>query len=269
MRVVRVNGRRVAPDEAALSVDDPLARAGDGLIETMRARNGVVFRLDRHLARLAESARDLDMPGLPAEAEIRREIGEAVAAAGRGDLRVRVAVSAAPTLWVEADAVEPLGMEPATATAITMPGSWRPDLFTAQHKTASRAMWSWADRKAREARVDAALLLDDDGRMGESTTASVFVRTSDGEVLTAPARGLLPGVGREVMMSLIPGIRERAAEREEWTTAQEVVLVSALRGVVAVTSIDGRPVGDGRPGPMARGQQSALKLILEQETAAG
>ncbi len=266
MRVVRVNGRSVAPDAAALSVDDPLARAGDGLIETMRARNGTVFRLDRHLARLARSAEELEMRGLPAEDAIRAEVAEAVAAAGRGDLRVRVAVSAAPTIWVEAEEVAPLRMEPGRVTAITLPGGWRPDLMTARHKTASRAMWAWADRRAAEARAGAALLLDDDGRMGEATTASVFVRAG-GEVLTAPARGLLPGVGREVMMSLIPGVRERAAERAEWTAADEIVLVSALRGVVAVTSVDGRPVGDGMPGPMARGQQSAFVLILEAETS--
>jgi len=266
MRVVRVNGREVGAGEAALSVDDPLARSGDGLIETMRARNGAVFRLERHLARLAESARALEFRGLPSTDQIRAEVGAAVAAAGRGDLRVRVAVSEAPTLWVEAGPVAALTMEPGTATAITMPGSWRPDLFTAQHKTASRAMWSWADRRAAEAGVDAALLLDDDGRMGEATTASVFVRTAGGEVLTAPVRGLLPGVGREVMLEFIPGVRERAAERAEWTGASEVVLVSALHGVVAVTSIDGRPVGDGKPGPLARGQQSAFKALVEEET---
>lgn len=267
MRVVRVNGREVGAGEAALSVDDPLARAGDGLIETMRARDGVVFRLDRHLARLQSSARALEFRGLPSAGEIREEVAAAVAAAGRGDLRVRVAVSEAPTLWVEAAPVAPLGMEPARATAITMPGSWRPDLFTAQHKTASRAMWSWADRRAAEARVDTALLLDDDGRMGEATTASVFVRTAGGEVLTAPVKGLLPGVGREVMLEFIPGVRERAAERGEWANAAEVVLVSALRGVVAVTSIDGRPVGDGAPGPMARGQHSAFAELVRRETA--
>lgn len=266
MRVVRVNGREVGAGEAALSVDDPLARAGDGLIETMRARNGVVFRLDRHLARLAGSARALAFRGLPGTDEIRAEVAAAVAAAGSGDLRVRVAVSEAPTLWVEAATADPLGMEPAAVSAVTLPGGWRPDLFTAEHKTASRAMWSWADRRAAEARAGAALLLDGDGRMGEATTASVFVRTADGEVLTAPVAGLLPGVGREVMLQLVPAARERAAERAEWANAAEVVLVSALRGVVAVTTIDGRSVGDGRPGPMARGQHSAFAELVRQET---
>jgi len=159
-------------------------------------------------------------------------------------------------------------MEPDTASAITMPGSWRPDLITAEHKTASRAMWSWADRRAREAGADAALLLDTEGRMGEATTASVFVRV-DGRVLTAPAKGLLPGVGREVMLELIPGVEERAAEEPEWRRAQEIVLVSALRGVVSVTSVDGTRVGDGHPGPMARGQESAFKLLVESETRHG
>ena len=265
VKVVRVNGRAVDPDTPALRLDDPLARAGDGLIETMRARNHPVFRLDQHLERLHGSARALSMSGLPGDDRIRAELDAILAAAGPGDLQIRLAVSSAPTLWVEAQSTEPLPVEPRALTAITMPGSWRPELFTAQHKTSSRALWSWAERRARETGADTALLLDEQGRMGEATTASVFVRTPRA-VLTAPVRGLLRGVGRGVMMELVPDVVERAATREEWETAEEIVLVSALRGVSAVTSVDGEPIGTGRPGPMARGQQAAYRLVVEAAT---
>ncbi|MFN8109122.1 MAG: aminotransferase class IV [Thermoleophilia bacterium] len=265
MRIVRINGRNVDPAQPALHVDDPLTRAGDGLIETMRARRGVVFRLERHLERLDSSAQALRLAGLPRPEAIRAEIAAAVAEAGEGDLRVRVAVSTAPTLWVEAESVPPLPMDPSTATAITVPGAWRPDLFTAEHKTASRAMWAWADRLAEDAGADAALLLDPAGRMGEATRASVFVRTAD-EVRTAPAQGLRAGVGREVMLEFIPTVVQRAAEAPEWRTAEEVVMVSALHGVVAVTRIDGIDVAGGSPGALAKGQQSAFRALVDEET---
>jgi branched-chain amino acid aminotransferase len=268
VRVVRLNGREVDAAAPALTPDDPLARAGDGLIETMRARHGVVFRLDRHLARMAASAAALGLTGLPSAEAVRHEVARAVAAAGGGDLRVRVAVSAAPTIWVEAAAEEPLPVSPPAVAAVTVPGGWQPGLAVAEHKTASRAGWAWADRRAAAAGAGAALLLDDAGRMGEATAAAVFVRTG-GRVLTAPVTGLLPGIGREVMLGFIPGVEQRAAGRAEWESAEEVVLVSALRGVVAVTGIDGRPVGTGRPGSMARGQAAAYRELVERETRAG
>ena len=82
VKVVRVNGRAVDPDTPALRLDDPLARAGDGLIETMRARNHRVFRLDQHLERLHGSARALSMSGLPGDDRIRAELDAILADVG-------------------------------------------------------------------------------------------------------------------------------------------------------------------------------------------
>ena len=55
-----------------------------------------------------------------------------------------------------------------------------------------------------------------------------------------------------------PGARERAAEEGEWRAAREIVTVNAVRGATAITAVDGAPVGDGRPGPLARALAAAL-----------
>ncbi|HTI34071.1 MAG TPA: hypothetical protein VL422_10380, partial [Miltoncostaea sp.] len=77
------------------------------------------------------------------------------------------------------------------------------------------------------------------------------------EVVTAPADGLLPGIARAICLPAV-GARERAAEEAEWRAAREIVVVNALRGAAAITSVDGVRVGDGAPGPLAHALAAAL-----------
>lgn len=263
-RVVRIDGRAVDPDGAAVSVDDPLVRAGDGLIETMRGRRGRVFRLERHLARLRASAATLGL-AVPDAAVLRAEVDATIREAGSDDLRLRLCVGSGGTVWVEGVPIPPPARLPAVTTAIALPGAWAPDAWIAEHKTASRALWAWAQRRAAAEGVGTALLLDADGRMGEAVTANVLVVTG-GRVLTAPARGLLPGVGREVALQLLPVVEVRAADEAEWRGADEILTVGVLAGVTAVTRLDGVPVGPGVPGPVARRLTAEWRDLVDRET---
>ncbi|MGI9538928.1 MAG: aminotransferase class IV, partial [Miltoncostaeaceae bacterium] len=71
------------------------------------------------------------------------------------------------------------------------------------------------------------------------------------ELFTAPARGLLPGIARGRVIAAVE-VTERAVEETEWRAASEVFLTNALRGVIPVIRIDGRPVGDGAVGARTR-----------------
>lgn len=250
MSVVCLNGELVDPAAAAVPADDPLARAGDGLIETMRARDGAVRARTRHMARLAGSVAALGYAALDM-ALVERDLDRVLAAAGPGDLRVRTCVSPSGLRWTEAVPTSALSPAPRLVTAMTVPGGWVPSWWPAQHKTASRAHHAHSARLVRAAGMDTALLLDGAGRMGEALHASVFV-VSDGETLTAPVRGILPGVGRALVRELMPEVVERAADREAWQRASEVFVVSALAGVGAVVAIDDAEVGGGTPGPVTR-----------------
>jgi branched-subunit amino acid aminotransferase/4-amino-4-deoxychorismate lyase len=247
-RVVRLDGRPVA--EAVFDGDDPLVRAGDGLVETMRAHRGVVAWADAHLGRLARSAEVLAIPAPPPET-LAREVDAALAAAAGDDHRVRLCVTGAGRVWVEVAPLAPPAPVPRALRAVTLRGAWAPGAWIAEHKTTSRALWAWAGRRAAAAGADDALLLDADARMGESVTANVVVVDAGGSRLTAPARGLLPGVGRAWLLGET-AVTERAATAREWRRAREVLLVGALRGVDAVVEIDGAPVGEAVPGPVAR-----------------
>ncbi len=254
MRVVRLDGRALDPSAPALSVDDPAVRWGEGLFETMRADGGRVPLLERHLARLARSAGILGLEGLPDAAAVRAEVAAALAAFGNGPARVRVTVTPRPTLLVE---VSGRSGTPDETTAIALRGGWLPGDAMAEHKSLSYARLRMAQRRAEWAGAGQALLLDEEGRMGEAAVASVFCVVG-GELLTAPVRGLLPGVARAVVLEAV-GAREEAAPEEAWRVAPEIVVVNAVRGAQAVVAVDGAPVGDGRPGPWMERISDALK----------
>jgi branched-chain amino acid aminotransferase len=257
-RIVWLDGRLAGPDGARLSADDPGVRWGLGLFETMRAAGGRVPLLDRHLRRLAASAAALGLDPFPDEGTIRDAVAATVSAHGDGPARVRLTATPRPTLLVEATPLPPdvqLNV-PARSIGLSVPGAWLPGNRIAEHKTLSCAAWRLAQARAEAAGAGHALLLDRGGRLGEAAIANVFCDVG-GEVVTAPADGLLPGVARAICLEAV-GARERAAEEAEWRAAREIVAVNALRGAVAITAVDGAPVGDGVPGPLAHALAAAL-----------
>lgn len=260
MSVVWLDGALVEPSTAALGIDDPGVRWGEGLFETMRAERGRVALLDRHLARLRASAAALGMAPMPEEGRMREAVAAVLRAAGPGPARVRLTATPRPTLLVEVTPAAPLGAGPAAVRAIALRGAWAPGDAMARHKCLSYARHRSSQRRAEAAGADHALLLDEAGRLGEGAMASAFW-AEGGELGTAPVRGLLPGVARAALMAALP-VREEVAEEARWRTADEIVLTSAVQGAVAVVEVDGRPVGPGAPGAWARRAHAALRAAL-------
>jgi branched-chain amino acid aminotransferase len=261
LRIVVQNGERVDPARACLSIDDPAVRAGEGIFETMRAQGGAVPLLDRHLDRLVASFSALEIPGMPDRSAMERDVRGAVDAAGPGLLRVRLTVTPGPTILVD---VTPTAMSQEALThglsAISLRGWWMPESRLAEHKTLARVGYRRADRLAEQRGADTAVLLDGDGRLGEATTANVFAVIDD-RLVTPPAQGLLPGVTRALVMETNE-VQERHIEEVEWRRASELILTSGVSGAVALTEIDGKPVGSGAPGPVAARLGEGLRRLM-------
>jgi len=255
MRVVWLDGAIVDPAGAALSIDDPAVRWGEGLLETMRAEDGRVALLERHLERLHRSAEVLGLE-VPGPEPMRAAVRAALGAAPAGPLRVRLCATPRPTLLVEVAPEPAITAEVPRASAVALAGTWIPANRIAEHKTLSYAAHRWSQRRAAAAGADHALLLDDHRRLGEAAIASVFCVVA-GELWTAPARGLLAGVARAVVMGAME-VREEAPGEDAWRAAEEIVLTNSVRGAIAVTRVDGAPVGDGSPGPVSRRIHAAL-----------
>jgi branched-chain amino acid aminotransferase len=258
--VVWLDGGLVDPAGAALSIDDPAVRWGEGLFETMRAENGRVALLERHLDRLAEAARALDLSPMPGREPARAAVAAALAALGAGPCRVRLTATPRPTLLVEAAPEETLGGSPPAVRAISVRGAWAPGNAGAEYKSLSYAGPRRAQRAAAAVGADHALMLDGAGRLGEAALCNAFCSV-DGVVVTAPATGLLRGIARACVLESVP-VRQEALSEDAWRAAREIVLTNAVAGAMAVVAVDGRPVGDGRPGPLAHDLHRILRDAL-------
>lgn len=257
-RVVWLEGGFVAPEAAALSIDDPGVRWGEGLFETMRGQDGHVPWLDRHLARLERSTRVLGLAPTPDPRAVRDAVGQVAERLGQGASRIRLTVTPHPTVLVEG---EPLIIDPAHAfRAIAIRGAWHPGRSEAEHKTLSWLGWRRAQRAAEERAADVALLLDAEGRLGEGSTVNVFC-VIGGELVTAPAWGLLPGIARAAVMELLQ-VREESPAEADWRDAEEMFATSAVRGVVPITACDDRTVGSGHAGPITARVRTAVADML-------
>lgn len=260
MRVVWLDGRVVPAHEARLGIDDPGVRWGEGLFETMRAEGGRVALLDWHLDRVAASAATLGLEPVPPREEIAEAVGTVALALAPGSGRVRLTITPRPTLLVEGTPEPPLARAPAPVRAVSVRGAWQPGAALAEHKTLSYAGFRRAQREAERAGADHALLLDAAGRLGEAATSSAFCAV-EGGLVCAPVNGLLPGIARALVLGGL-GAREEALAEDAWRGADEIVLTNALRGAMAVVDVDGVPVGDGAPGPLARAAHALLRDAL-------
>ena len=248
MIAVSIDGALVAPEDARISIFDRGLLYGDGLFEVLRTLGGKPVWLADHLARLHDAARELALPVPRALAEW---IGAAVAAAGAGDHRVRVIVTRGPgalsarlhelTGGHAIVIVEPLPPQPAELSLAIV------DWPLPRRTHPARKVLAYLDHViARElaatAGADEAVRLDGDGNVAECATANLFAVIDD-TVVTPPIPGVLPGVTRARVLALCSELGIATSERvfavPELHAAREIFVTSALRGVVAVTRLDG------------------------------
>jgi branched-chain amino acid aminotransferase len=244
----------VDPESPVFRADDDAALRGAVAFETMRSYGGTPFLLDRHLERFEGSVAALALP--PAEGV--RELLDLAVHAVPPDHVLRLYRST-HTLVATAAALPP-GLDELrrTGVALRTVDSGTPSPLLARAKSTSYAAAFAATRIAVEAGAYDALLVSG-GRVLDAPTANVWARF--GEALRTPpvGAGVLPGVTRAFIIELA-AVEEAELRLDELGGADEVFLTSSVREVMPVTAIDGRPVGDGRPGPEAARLQAELRL---------
>jgi branched-subunit amino acid aminotransferase/4-amino-4-deoxychorismate lyase len=213
-------------------------KAGYGLIETMRVRDGHIPFLDRHLARLGRSLGEL---GLPKPSQDVAALVRPFAGTGDAVLRVEVRDGRASVTVRELPQLGP----PAVITA-SEPHQPYP------HKTTERDCFTDAGQEADVAEADDALLLTPEGWVAEGTAWTVF--WWEGGTLRTPALdlGILPGVGRARVLE-VANRAEQDRYREPALAGKSLFLTNAVRGIVPIASLDGAPVpADPRTAELAQ-----------------
>ena len=268
-RIAYVNGRYLAHARAGISIDDRAFVFGDGVYEVCEVRGGLPIDEPRHLARLARSLEALRIAPPVAEPALRRVMREVIARnrVGDGLVYIQVTRGAArrdhgfpaaprPALVVTAKSLDPRTNE-ARATVgvkvITAPDErWaHPDI-----KTLQLLPNVLAKQRAREAGAFETWFVSGDGSVTEGASTNAWIVTAAGELVTRPLDGtILAGVTRatviDVAAALALPVIERAFTPAQACEAREAFLSAATLTVLPVVEIDGRPIGDGRPGPVA------------------
>ncbi len=238
-----VDGRLVAPDEAAIRAADRVL-VGHGVFEALEVVDGVPFALRRHLERLIASGEgagvrvDLDevkagMAAVTTSPAIRR---------GRFWLRVTVTGGdgTQPTVVV---AAVPLPVWDEGADVVVVPWCRNERGALAGLKTTSYLENAMALSHARGRGADEGIFANTVGNLCEGSGTNVFV-VDDGEVVTAPlSAGPLAGVTRQLLLEWMPEIVERDVPMATFAACEEAFLTSTSRHVHPIRTIDGRTLG--------------------------
>jgi D-alanine transaminase len=283
-RFAYVDGRYLPFRDAKVHVEDRGYQFADGVYEVCEVRGGRLIDEPRHIQRLQRSLRELRirMPMSPAalgvilrEVVARNCIGYGIAylQVTRGVARRDHAFPAPqvePSLVVTA---RPLNMTRNAALAekgiavISMPDNrWgRVDI---------KSIGLLPNVLARQAAIEAgardAWFVDKDSAVTEAASANAWIVTPAGKLVTRHAdRAILRGITRTVLFEVITAqnlaVEERAFTLKEAFAAREAFITSASQIVLPVISIDGSPIGDGRPGPVA----TALRRDFHRYAEAG
>lgn len=268
-RVAWVDGRFVRLGEPAVGLEDRGYQFGDGVYEMVKVVEGVPRDFDRHLARLARSLAQIRLAPPP-----RRELLRAVAAEllRRNPLRLA-------TLYIQVTRGEaprahpfPAGVRPRVVMAVRrlVPPSERDRAEGVSVLTTPEIRWARRDiktvnllpnvlarQRAAEAGCREAVFVEADGTVTEASAANLFILDEAGVLRTHPAdERILPGITRAVVLELARGlglpVEERAFTLEELLRAREAFLTGTTSFVLPVATVDGRVIGNGRPGEVTR-----------------
>lgn len=220
----QLKGRFLTGDEDDDNQDSPVDLK---LIESMRYEGGEFPLLDRHVDRLARSAKYFSFPFN--EDRFRRALSDALPDREADPPRkVRVTLDR----WGEFEVItSPISSKTDgpwhVAVTDERVDSSDPFLY---HKTTRRDVYDRALRSAQSMGCDEAILMNEEGEVTEGTYSNVFVRT-EGELLTPPVHcGLLPGVYREYVLETRSDATERVVTLNDLRDAQALFCCNAVRG---------------------------------------
>lgn len=265
--VAFVNGAFVPLAEAKVSIEDRGFQFGDAIYEVIRTYKGHPFALEDHLARLGRSATALDLTQPYSRAEWTHHVLEGVRRADYPEAKIYIQLSRGvaprdhaysaegpPTIVMTVREFHPLdrSVQAAGVEAMTTEDiRWgRCDI-----KSVNLLANVLARQQAKQAQVFEAILLKE-GLVTEGAVSNVMV-VQGGMVMTAPEGArILSGVSRAFVLELARGeglpIRERFFSQAELYGADEVFLTGTTVEVLAVVRVDGKVIGDGRPGPITQ-----------------
>ena len=280
--IVNVNGKLAHRDEAGVSPFDSVVQGGDAVWEGLRLYDGRIFKLEEHLARLRSSALALAFTDIPANDEIIAEIRRTLAANDMRDgVHIRLTLTrgvkytsgmdprlnrAGPTLIVLAEHKAPVYDRSGLRLVTSSLRRFAPDALDPKIHHANLLQSILAKIEANAAGADDALMLDPRGFIAETNATNFFIVTG-GVVMTGHAVACPEGITRATVLEIcdrnaIPH-RVKDLSLTEAYRADEAFCTGTMGELAGVTEIDGRTIGDGRPGPMTAHISDLFRVLTE------
>ncbi len=286
--IVYLNGAYLPAAQAQVSVFDGGYLYGDGIYTTLRLYRGLPLDLVAHYERLVRHSSQLEIGfDLPLD-DLREAIAELVArnALRDTDGRLRITVSRS------GESSRPLPLEnlsqiPSTVVMTLTPvapelASWQANGIPViclseayargnfpELKTLNSLATLSALRRAAAAGCPEALLSGPDGRLLEGAVSNIFLVAGKHLVTPASAGGFLAGRTRERILKIAArenlAVHQTVIDRRDLATAGEVFVVSSVREVLPVVTVDGAAVGEGIPGPVTRLIQEKYRALIARD----
>lgn len=281
-RIAYVNGRYVPHQNAVVHIEDRGYQFADGVYEVCEVRGGRLVDERRHLQRLDRSLSELAIawPMSPSSvAVVLREVVRRNRVVN-GIIYLQVTRGVAPrnhafpnptvrpSMVVTSRELDRAGLDEKAAhgiAVITVPENrWdRVDI-----KTVGLLPNVLAKQTAKEAGAYEAWFVDRDGFVTEGSSTNAWIVNRDGVLVTRPAEhGILRGITRTVIFDFAEreGIRieERPFTLDEAQGGREAFITGSSTIVLPIVLIDGKPVGGGKPGPIAGKLRSAYHKHAE------
>lgn len=268
-RIGYVSGSFVPLSEARISVLDRGFLFADGVYEVCAVLDGKLIDNPSHLKRLERSLGEIALPSPETPDRIEAIQRELIARNGLENglvyLQVTRGAAAERDFAFPADVKPTLVMFTVTKDIIQAPAAKNgiavvtvPDIRWSRRDIKSVALLAQvlAKQAAAQAGAGEAWMVED-GLVTEGSSSTAFIVTADDVLVTREnSNRVLPGCTRQAVLALAEeqklGIELRPFTVQESQLAKEAFITSATTFVQPVVAIDGQPVGDGRPGPLAR-----------------
>ena len=282
MTQVNINGDLVDKSAAKISVYDHGLLYGDGVFEGIRVYSGKVFRLHEHVERLYESAShlllDIPWPRDRIIAEVLRTVEankkidgyiRLIVTRGEGKLGLDPDKCGTPQVIIIVDDLSLYppkmydeGMEVITSSIIRS----HPNTISPRVKSLNYLNNILAKIEATRAGVPEAIMLNHLGEVAECTADNLFL-VKHGLLRTPPiSAGILEGVTRNTVIDLAEAsgvtVQEMALTRHDVYTADELFLTGTGAEIISVVKVDGRVIGNGKPGPISKNLRERYQVLV-------
>jgi len=266
---VYIDGKYLPKNEAKISVFDHGFLYGDGVFEGIRSYNGHVFKLDEHINRLYESATSIGLTIPLSQDDMKQKILETmrknelkkdayirvVVTRGKGDLGLDPRKCPSPSIIIIADKISIYQAE--SLRAIT--ASTRRNAVTALNpmiKSLNYLNNILAKMEANRANVEEAIMLNQHGLVCEGSSDNLFIIKNSVVMTPLPSADILVGITRNFVIELARKtgytVKEQDITLHDLYNADEAFFTGTAAQVMPLVEVDGRKIGNGKPGLITR-----------------